>query len=43
MVDSIYNVTLESAFPPIFRDNPNPLPNPAYSAFCKTPFQTAGG
>ena len=43
MVDSIYNVTLESAFPRIFRDNPNPLPNPAYSAFCKTPFQTAGG
>ena len=41
MVDLIYNDNLESGFPGVFRGNPNPLPNPAYSIFCKTSFQRA--
>jgi hypothetical protein len=43
MVDLIYNDNLKSGFPGRFRDNPNPLPNPAYSIFCKTSFQRADG
>jgi len=34
MVDLVYNAHLESAIPAKSRDNPYPLPNPAYSSLC---------